>query len=108
MTVSTFGASQADSLDSCIIATKKWTVKFDRFKAGGIKWLSPDSMGTGTNQLDTNLFYFLTNNNRSDTGYGQLKLLDKGKVFNRLQQNKTVGGQLYSIVYTFVIEKIFR
>ena len=77
LTVSTFGASQGDSLDSCIIATKKWTLKFDRFTAGGIKWLSPDSMGTATNQLDTNLFYLITNNNRSDTGLGMLKLQDK-------------------------------
>jgi autotransporter-associated beta strand protein len=98
--MSAFKVNPGDSLDSCIIATRKWTMKFDRFKAGGIKWLSPDSMGAATNQIDTNLFFIMTNGHRSDTGLGRLRLLDSGKVFARLEQSKNVGGQRYSIVYT--------
>jgi hypothetical protein len=57
-------------------------------------------MGAATNQIDTNLFFIMTNGHRSDTGLGRLRLLDSGKVFARLEQAKNVGGQLYSIVYT--------
>jgi hypothetical protein len=92
--------NQPDSLDSCTIATNKWTVKFDRNVGGGVKWLSPDSMGTATNQLDSNLFYLVTNNNRSDTGLGTLILLDSNRVSARLLQRKTIGGQQYSITYS--------
>ena len=100
LAVSTYGASPADSLDSCVIATHKWKIKLDRKVGGGISWLSPDSLGAIANQLDSNLFYIVTNGNRSDTGLGNLKLLDSGKVFTRLLQRKTIGGQPYGITYT--------
>ncbi|HAJ78298.1 MAG TPA: hypothetical protein DCO75_00880, partial [Fibrobacteres bacterium] len=93
-------ANLSDTLDSCAIATSKWTLKFSRFAGGGISWLSPDSMGTGTNQLDSNLFYIVTNSNRSDTGLGRLQLLDSNCVVVRLRQSKTIGGQPYTIEYT--------
>jgi hypothetical protein len=93
-------ANLLDTLDSCAIATSKWTLKFSRLAGGGISWLSPDSMGTGTNQLDSNLFYILTNSNRSDTGLGRLQLLDSNCVVVRLRQSKTIGGQPYTIEYT--------
>jgi hypothetical protein len=99
LTVSPYGASVADSLDSCNISTGKWTMKFSRFSGGGIQWLSPDSMGAG-NQLDSNLFSILTNGSRSDTGLGNLKILDQSSVFSRLLQRKKIGGQDYGITYT--------
>jgi len=57
-------------------------------------------MGTGTNQLDSNLFYILTNSNRSDTGLGRLQLLDSNCVVVRLRQSKTHRRPaLYNRIY---------
>jgi hypothetical protein len=91
----------ANMLDSCTIATHNWTLKFSAAnKGGGIYWLSPDSMGAATNQLDTNLFTVITNNDSTSKGTASLELLDNSNVFVRLLQKKTIGTLPYSILYT--------
>jgi hypothetical protein len=105
LTVATYPASGI-ALDSCTIATHNWSIKFSAVsRGGGISWLSPDSMGAATNQLDTNLFTILTDNDSSSKGTATLQLLDKSNVFVRLLQQRTIGTThplQYQIYYTIL------
>jgi autotransporter-associated beta strand protein len=105
LTVATYPVSGV-ALDSCTIATHNWTVKFSAVsRGGGISWLSPDSMRAATNQLDTNLFTILTDNDSSSKGTATLQLLDKSNVFVRLLQQRTIGTThplQYQIYYTIL------
>jgi hypothetical protein len=93
----------ANQLTKVTIATHFWTVKFDSSHGGGISWLSPDSLGTGTNQLDTNLFTVLADGDSSSKGANTMKMLDSSNVFVRILQQRTIGSTNalpYSILYT--------
>ena len=104
LTVSTYPAAST-SLDSCNISTHNWTIKFSAAsKGGGIYWLSPDSMGTGTNQLDTNLFTIITGTtgipDSTSKGTATLTLLDNTNVFVRLMQQRIINAVPFQVYYT--------
>jgi autotransporter-associated beta strand protein len=104
LTVSTYPAAST-SLDSCNISTHNWTIKFSAAnKGGGIYWLSPDSMGTGTNQLDTNLFTIITGTtgtpDSTSKGAATLTLLDNSNVYVRLMQQRIIGTTPFQVYYT--------
>ena len=66
-----YGRLQASSdfgaeLDSIIIATNRWAIRFARSAGGGIDFLAADI--NSTNQLDANLFYLVYNGSASSSG----------------------------------------
>ena len=93
------------SIDSCNISTHNWTIKFSAAsKGGGIYWLSPDSMGTGSNQLDTNLFTIITGTtgtpDSTSKGTASMTLLDNSNVIVRLMQQRTINSLPFQVYYT--------
>jgi len=104
LTVSPYPAS-GTSIDSCNISTHNWTIKFSAAsKGGGIYWLSPDSMGTGSNQLDTNLFTIITGTtgtpDSTSKGTASMTLLDNSNVIVRLMQQRTINSLPFQVYYT--------
>jgi len=93
-----YGSSSAP--DSIYIGTNRWALRFAKNSGGGIKFLAADST-PANNQLDANLFYLLYNGvHTSDTGTGTITLIDSSIVFSRVRQQKTVGGQPFTLDYT--------
>jgi len=86
-------------MDTVIVSTTRWGIKFLKSKGGGVGFLGPDTVAAD-NQLDSNMFCLLYKGERSDTNTGTLTMLDSSTVFMRIRQQKTVASQPFTIDYT--------
>jgi len=86
-------------MDTVIVWTNRWAVKFLKAKGGGIGFLGADT-ASASNQIASNMFYLLYNGGESDAGTGTLTMLDSSIVFMRMRQVVTVSSQPFTIDYT--------